>query len=95
MKSSILYKFVECVNCKSKDVNGIKGLVIDETKNTVIILTIDGKIKTIIKSICWFYVHVNDKIYLIPGKRINVLSKLIKEKKQAKRKRRKRHRQKV
>ncbi len=69
-KISLLYKFVECVNCKNKDLEGIRGIVIEETKNTLKILCIDGKIRIIIKNQCWYYVKQRDMIFLIPPARL-------------------------
>ncbi|GEM_PF-927374 len=63
----VLYKIVECVKCRNSTLNGLKGLVIDETKNTIQILTIDGTVKTIIKEECWYYVYDKSRIYLING----------------------------
>jgi len=69
-KVNLLYKFVECCNCKNPSLNGLKGLVIEVTKNTLVILTIDGKIKRVLKSLCWYYVKVGDKIYLVSPRRV-------------------------
>lgn len=69
-KISLLYRFVECTNCRNKSLEGLKGLVIDETKNTLKILCIDGKIRTVIKNVCWYYVKINNKVYLIPPSRV-------------------------
>ncbi|OYT25741.1 MAG: ribonuclease P [Thermoprotei archaeon ex4572_64] len=63
----VLYKIVECVKCRNPTLNGLKGLVVSETKNTIQILTIDGTVKTIIKEECWYYVYDKSRIYLING----------------------------
>ena len=64
-KINILYKFIECVNCRNKSLEGLKGLVIEVTKNTLKILTIDNKVRTVIKDECWYYVKLGDKVYLV------------------------------
>ncbi len=69
-KISLLYKFVECVNCKNRYLEGIRGIVIEETKNTLKILCVDGKVRTIIKNQCWYYVKQDNKLFLVPPSRL-------------------------
>jgi len=60
-KLNILYKFVECVNCRNKYCNGIKGLVIEVSKTNIKILTIFGDIVIIPLEECMYYVRISDK----------------------------------
>ncbi len=60
-KVSILYKFIECVNCRNRYCNGIKGLVIEVTKTNIKILTIFGDIVIIPLDECMYYVRISDK----------------------------------
>ncbi len=70
MRKPLLFKFIETVNCRNESLNGVSGVVIDETAKTVRILTMTGSIKTIIKEDCWFYVDVGNCTYLISGRRL-------------------------
>ncbi len=64
-KIDVLYRFIECCKCKNPSLNGLKGLVIDVSRNTLTVITVDGKIRTIIKDFCWYYVKIGDEIYLV------------------------------
>ncbi len=66
----VLYKFVECVRCSNQSLNDIKGVVVEERRNAIVILTINGALKTVVKSACWFYVRVGDTVYLVSGTKI-------------------------
>ncbi|RLF20761.1 MAG: ribonuclease P protein subunit [Thermoprotei archaeon] len=61
----------EVVDSKNKYLVGIKGLVIDETKNMLVILDKDGKSKIIPKSVCTFRFTLPD------GTLVDVLGSLI------------------
>ncbi|WP_069807852.1 ribonuclease P protein subunit [Vulcanisaeta thermophila] len=67
---SIIFKVVSTVNCRNRDANGIEGIVIEETRNTIKVLTMTGSVKTIIKEDCWFYVNDGDCTYLVPGHKL-------------------------
>ncbi len=69
-KINILYRFIECCNCKNPSLNGLKGLVIEITKNTIVILTVDGKVRRVLRDVCWYYVKIDDKIYLVNPRRV-------------------------
>ena len=45
---------VRISSSKNKSLKGLSGIVVDETYNTLVIKTTDGKEKTIIKKICVF-----------------------------------------
>lgn len=66
----LIFKMVSTVNCRNESLNGIEGMVIDETRNTLKVLTLTGSVKTIIKEDCWFYVDDGKCTYLIPGYRL-------------------------
>lgn len=66
----LLFRVISTVNCKNETLNGIEGIVIDETRNTVKVLTTTGSLKTIIKEDCWFYINDGDCTYLVPGHRL-------------------------
>ncbi len=69
-KIDILYKFVECVACRNKYCNGIKGLVVDKYEDTIEILTIFGDIVKIRVDECWYYVRIKNFEYLINPRQI-------------------------
>ncbi|WP_054842667.1 ribonuclease P protein subunit [Vulcanisaeta distributa] len=70
MSKPLLFKFVETVNCRNGSLNGISGIVVDETAKTIKVLTPTGSVKTIIKEDCWFYVNINNCTYLINGRKL-------------------------
>lgn len=65
--NNLLFKVVTTVRCTSETTNWIRGIVIEETRNTLKVLTLRGSVKTIIKEQCWFYVDDGKCTYLIPG----------------------------
>jgi len=70
-KLNILYRFVECVNCRNRYCNGIKGLVIDVSKTNIKILTIFGDIVIIPLDECMYYVRIRNKLeFLINPRQI-------------------------
>ena len=70
MSKPLLFKFIETINCRNESLNGVSGIVIDETAKTIKVLTLTGSIKVIIKEDCWFYVNINDCTYLINGRKL-------------------------
>ncbi|WP_054855921.1 ribonuclease P protein subunit [Vulcanisaeta sp. JCM 16161] len=70
MSKPLLFKFIETVNCRNDSLNGISGIVIDETAKTIKVLTLTGSIKVVIKEDCWFYVDINNCTYLVNGRRL-------------------------
>ncbi len=48
VKTNLIGEFVEIIDAKNKTLKGLKGRVIDETKNTIII-ECDDKIRKILK----------------------------------------------
>ncbi len=67
---NILYKFIECIFCKNRYCNGIKGLVIGTDKDIIEILTIFGDIVKIKKSECWYYVRLGNIEYLLNPRQV-------------------------
>jgi len=67
---NILYRFVECVDCRNRYCNGIKGLVIDVTKTNIKILTIFGDIVIIPIDECRYYVRINNREFLVNSRQI-------------------------
>ena len=70
MRKPLLFRFVETVNCRNRSLNGIEGMVIDETAKTIRVLTPSGSVKTIIKEDCWFYVSIGNCTYLVNGRKL-------------------------
>ncbi|MGC8542674.1 MAG: ribonuclease P protein subunit [Vulcanisaeta sp.] len=70
MVNSLLFKFITTTKCRNNSLDGINGIVIDETANTIKVLTLTGSVKTIIKEDCWFYVNVDGCTYLINGRKL-------------------------
>lgn len=64
---NVIGKDIEVVFSSNPYLINLKGRVIDETKNTIIIKTINGKKKIIPKSVCRFKIY-NSKIYEVDGK---------------------------
>lgn len=60
---------IEVMNSKNHSLNGLKGVVVDETKNTLIIET-DNGLKSLLKSQIHFGFKINETKYIIDGKKI-------------------------
>lgn len=58
---------VEVINSKDRSKIGIKGTIIDETKN-MLIIDKGRKVVKIPKDICEFKIHTKKGIFLIEGK---------------------------
>lgn len=67
MEIEIFGKVVTTTRCRNKYLDGIQGIVIEETTNTIKVLTLTGSIRTIIKEDCWFYIDIGNCTYLING----------------------------
>jgi len=62
---------VELTGCKNKSLEGVKGMVIDETMKTFLILTSEGSKKRVPKDVCSF-------IFTLPnGTRVKVDGSLL------------------
>jgi ribonuclease P protein subunit POP4 len=76
-KTIVLHELIgtEVRVIKSSDISqiNIKGIVIDETKNSFLINTPKG-IKRIIKNISTFAFKINRNVFIIDGKKINFRS---------------------
>ncbi|WP_054853043.1 ribonuclease P protein subunit [Vulcanisaeta distributa] len=70
MSKSLLFRFIETINCRNESLNGISGVVIDETTKTIKVLTLTNSIKVIIKEDCWFYVSIGNCTYLVNGRKL-------------------------
>ncbi len=53
---------------KNRYAKGIEGKVIDETRNTLVVLTNDGSRKTLLKDQGVFQFSINNKIIEVDGK---------------------------
>ena len=60
---------IEVVEADNKQLEGIKGRIIDETKNTITIN--DGKHKMLLKNQIRFIMEIDGKRLKIDGKKIN------------------------
>ena len=69
MKEELIGKEVFIVSSKNKSLEGIKGKIIDETKNTITIKT-SSKIKKILKNQVKLELKIKNKIIKINGKEI-------------------------
>lgn len=58
---------IEVIDAENSALIGIKGTIIDETKNTIKILQ-DGKEKTLLKEQITFKTKINNKLIKINGK---------------------------
>ncbi len=67
---NILYRFVECIDCKNSYCNGIKGLVIEVSRTNLKILTIFGNIVIIPLQECRYYVRIGNREVLINPRQI-------------------------
>ncbi len=70
VRSEFIGSLIEIVKSKNPTLIGVKGKIVDETKNTIKIKE-NGKIKTILKNHVTFHIHKNDRIYEIDGKMLN------------------------
>ncbi|WP_054857284.1 ribonuclease P protein subunit [Vulcanisaeta sp. JCM 16159] len=70
MSKPLLFRFIETINCRNESLNGISGVVIDETTKTIKVLTLTNSIKVIIKEDCWFYVSIGNCTYLVNGRKL-------------------------
>lgn len=60
---------IEVINSSNHSLNGLKGVVVDETKNTLVIETDEGT-KSLLKSQIHFVFKINEKKYVVDGKTI-------------------------
>ena len=67
LTSELIGKDIEIMEAKNKSLLGLKGKVIDETKNTITIIR-DGKKKMILKQNIKMAVKMNGKKILVDGK---------------------------
>ena len=67
MKIELIGLNVEIIDSKNKSLIGIKGKIIDETKNMIFIETQDKEIKKIIKNQVKFLLQYQNKKYEING----------------------------
>ncbi len=69
MKEELIGNQIEVIKSKNKSLEGIKGKIIDETKNTLTIKT-NSKIKKIIKNQTIMKIKIKNKILQVNGKEI-------------------------
>jgi len=60
---------VEIINSSQRDLIGLKGRIVDETKNTIVI-EVNGKEKKIQKNSCTFRFYLEDGTADVDGSRI-------------------------
>lgn len=56
---------VELVDCSNSNMNGLRGLVIDHTGNTIRLLTETGRVLVIPINSCRYYIWLNNCLRLI------------------------------
>ncbi len=67
IRQEFIGRYAEVIEAKNKCLVGIKGKIVDETKNMLVIATPHGE-KKLIKDQIVLNVHFNGKIYRIEGK---------------------------
>ncbi len=67
LRAELIGKNMEIVESKNKSLLGLKGKIIDETKNALIIMS-NGKRKMVLKSHIKMIVKWQDKSILVDGK---------------------------
>ncbi len=67
LRAELIGKNIEIVESKNKSLLGLKGKIIDETKNAFIVLS-NGKRKMVLKSHIKMIVKWQDKSILVDGK---------------------------
>ncbi|BDR92611.1 ribonuclease P protein subunit [Vulcanisaeta souniana] len=70
MRKPLLFRFITATRCRNESLNGIGGIVVEETAKTIKILTLTGAVKVLIKEDCWFYVDVDNCTYLVNGRKL-------------------------
>ncbi len=65
-KQELIGLHVEIIESKNKSLVGMKGRIVDETKNTITIE--DGRERTIMKSQIKMKTRIGDKEYVIDGR---------------------------
>ena len=59
---------IEVTDSNNKELLGLSGIVILETKNTFIIVTKSNQRKMIVKSVCKFGIEISSNKYILNGK---------------------------
>ncbi len=70
LKMDLIGLDVEVVKARNLSLVGCRGRVVDETKNTIIIMC-DGVSKTLIKDQVWISLEYRKKKIRIDGKKLN------------------------
>ena len=71
LKKELIGCALEVTDAENKRLKGIKGKIIDETKNTIIIQNKNKVKKTLLKNQIKFIIEINNKRIEIDGKKIN------------------------
>ena len=71
-RSELIGRNIEVTSSKNKSSIGLKGKIIDETKNTLTIKTDEGKRKTLIKSAVTIQIKKNNEKITIKGEEIQL-----------------------
>jgi ribonuclease P protein subunit POP4 len=73
-KNIVLHELIgleaEVINCKDRSQIGVKGRVIDETKN-LLYLRHDSNIRKVVKKICTFRFSIDGDSFVVKGEEIN------------------------
>lgn len=69
-KGELIGKSIKIIESKNKSNTGLRGKIIDETKNTLQIKTKQGSKKTLIKQNIIFTIKIGEKEYKIKGEEI-------------------------
>lgn len=64
----VLGKVVETVKCRSSALEGVRGVVVGDRRNSLEILTEKGARVVVPKEMCWFYVYYDSCIRMIYGR---------------------------
>jgi len=71
-RSEMIGRNIEVTSSKNKSSIGLKGKIIDETKNTLTIKTDEGERKTLIKSAVTIQIKKNNEKITIKGEEIQL-----------------------
>ena len=62
---------VRILACKDRKQKGLAGIIVDETKNTLVIDTGKGRVKRVVKKTASFRFYSGKKTFIVGGEEIN------------------------
>jgi|Deesub1362B_J571_1020462.scaffolds.fasta_scaffold00004_199 ribonuclease P protein subunit POP4 len=65
---NIIGRRIEIINSSNPNLIGLNGLVVDETRNIIMLKTAKDSVKAVPKDVCIFRVYLNDKFIDVDGK---------------------------